>query len=232
MRKVNIEISADGDPMFHDIAVEMRSMPSVRSKDAKISLRKSCIGLTYRGAKFYLVRDISELRKEQSSDLPPILTGCSCKSCKYNHNGQHCLNGAISIDKSAKCDKYSVGTAYAASDVGEGRPPHEAVLYGTEIAKLFKQFKAEDPSFHIKGRHMASGAMNMLTVCGTKVQVKDSFAASTIDGHDAQFGAVNHITKKPALELIINGKNTSLTWGEGAELAQALINAITMGFFG
>jgi hypothetical protein len=63
--EVTVALAATGrNPLFAKIAKEMRAMQSVKDKSAKIGLRKSCVSLEYEGSKFYLVRDISEARRD------------------------------------------------------------------------------------------------------------------------------------------------------------------------
>lgn len=66
MRKTKLkEQSADNYDLLGDIAKEMKQMPSVKDTSAQLKKRKKCISLVYKGVRFFLVQDVSTLKRSE-----------------------------------------------------------------------------------------------------------------------------------------------------------------------
>jgi hypothetical protein len=188
MKKLQVTIAASPrNPMFAKIAKEMRTMPSVKEKKASVSLRKACVALEYEGSKFYLVRDISEARKDAMATA--------------SERG-FCLATALLETNNAG------------------------------IKALYRDFKSDDKKFKLKFKQSEEGMVKAKLLSGAVLAISDSFTAGTSESYDEKYGQVSLISEKPAIELKINGKSVSLTWGEGLELSAELLELCQVGYYG
>jgi hypothetical protein len=91
MKKITVRITTakTDEPVvenqFAEIVKEMRQMPAVKNKEAVLKKRKNCIHLEYKGANYYIVRHIHELKKlrEESSETPGDLDFMDSYGFKY-----------------------------------------------------------------------------------------------------------------------------------------------------